>query len=98
MLTITEKQAFFAKWASDYEIATKIAENKINSYKELLKTETDINSISKINYEISLWSGMYRDAKEIRDILNNYVPKVKLIKEKNDEEKIIYSVDCIIHS
>ena len=78
MLTIKEKQAFFAKWASDYEQAAKIAENKVNSYKELLTTETDINSRSRINSEISLWSGMYRDAKEICNRLSNYLPKDKI--------------------
>ena len=78
MLTIKEKQAFFLKWASDYEQAAKIAENKVNSYKELLTTEPDINSRSRINYEISLWSGMYRDAKEICNLLSNYIPKVKI--------------------
>lgn len=92
MLTIKEKQAFFAKWASDYEQAAKIAENKVNSYKELLTTETDINSRSRINYEISLWSGMYRDAKEICNLLSNYIPKVKIKEaEKNEEENSSYN-------
>lgn len=91
-MNLQEKQKFFLNWASDYEQAAKIAENKVNSYKELLTTETDINSRSRINYEISLWSGMYRDAKEICNLLSNYIPKVKIKEaEKNEEENSSYN-------